>query len=122
MLSPEERLVIETRVGNESPSVGLAYVFWLFLGFLSGHRFYLGRPISAIVQIISYFIVIGFIWLILDLFLIPGMVRDKQDKIRRRLVLDALSGGAPAMGSRPASGFDPLSRYLSPIETPRPKQ
>ena len=31
-------------------SVGLAYAFWLFLGVLGGHRFYAGRPGTAILM------------------------------------------------------------------------
>ncbi|MBB3952370.1 TM2 domain-containing protein [Aureimonas jatrophae] len=92
-------MIIETRVGNDGPSVMLAYFLWFFVGILSAHRFYLGKPVSAILQILSYVILVGFIWLLVDAFLIPGMVRAKQEKIRRDLTLDAISNGRslPAM-------------------------
>jgi TM2 domain-containing membrane protein YozV len=90
-LTTEEKMLIEMRVANESPSTATAYLLWIFLWFVSAHRFYLGRPGSAVLQILSYFIVIGFIWVLIDAFLIPGMIRDKQDTIRRRLERSALA-------------------------------
>ncbi len=97
-LTTEQHLLIETRISNEGPSIVVAYLFWFFLGIFSAHRFYLGRPGTAILQILSYFILIGFIWVLIDLFLIPGMVRAKQQEIRHRLAyqLSGQSGLVPA--------------------------
>lgn len=54
--------------------VGVAYVLWLLLGFVGGHRFYLGKPGSAVFYMLTGGgFVIG--WLI-DLFTIPSMVRQ----------------------------------------------
>jgi TM2 domain-containing membrane protein YozV len=85
-LTTEQQLLIEMRVANEGPSTATAYLLWLFLWFISAHRFYLGRPGTAILQILSYFIAIGFIWLLIDAFLIPGMIRQRQDEIRLRMM------------------------------------
>jgi TM2 domain-containing membrane protein YozV len=86
-LSTGELTLIEQRVTNDGPSTGAAYLLWFFLGWLSGHRFYLGRPGTAILQILSYFILVGFIWLLIDAFLIPGMIRDNRNEIRQRIAL-----------------------------------
>ncbi len=70
-------------------SMLLAYVLWFFLGSLGIHRFYLGATRSAIIILILTILsivlsVVGVgpllglvvvIWLIVDIFLIPGMVR-----------------------------------------------
>jgi TM2 domain-containing membrane protein YozV len=93
-LTTSEEILIEQRVTNESPSVAAAYVLWFFLGILSAHRFYLGRPGSAVLQILLFFVLVGFIWLIVDLFLIPGMVRARQDAIRERLFAEMEAGRA----------------------------
>lgn len=90
-LTTAELSLVEQRVANDGPSVGVAYLFWFFLWFVSAHRFYLGRPGTAILQILSYFILIGFVWLLIDAFLIPGMVRDKKNAIRHQ-VMTELSG------------------------------
>lgn len=90
-LDAQERMIIETRVASESPSTGVAYLLWFFGWFLSGHRFYLGRPGSAILQIISYFLIVGFIWVVVDAFLIPGMIQRKRDELRQKLTIEALT-------------------------------
>lgn len=85
-LSIAEMTLVEQRVTNDGPSIAVAYLFWFFLWFVSAHRFYLGKPVSAILQILSYFILIGFVWLLVDAVLIPGMIRDRQDEIRNDLM------------------------------------
>ncbi|NBG94378.1 NINE protein [Pyruvatibacter mobilis] len=90
-LTTAELSLIEQRVSNDGPSTGIAYLLWFFLGLVSAHRFYLGEAVTAIIQILSYFIFVGFIWLLIDAFLIPGMVRKRQDEIRQRITTDLLA-------------------------------
>ncbi len=49
-----------------------AYLLWFFLGFLSAHRFYLGKYGSAILYLLTGQL-FGIGWII-DVFLIDGMV------------------------------------------------
>lgn len=84
-LTTNEKIYIEQRVANDRKSAGAAYLLWFFLGFLSAHRFYLGKPVSAILQILSYFILVGFVWWVLDFFLIPSIIEDDLDEKRFRL-------------------------------------
>ena len=86
-LSTSELTLIEQRVSNDGPSTGVAYLLWIFLWFVSGHRFYLGRAGTAILQILSYFVLIGFIWVLIDGFLIPGMIRERRNEIRQQIAL-----------------------------------
>jgi TM2 domain-containing membrane protein YozV len=85
-LSTAELSYVEHQVVNDAPTVGLAYVLWFFLGIFSAHRFYMGRPGSAILQILSYFVLIGVVWWIIDAFMMPGMVQDRKDQLRGRFV------------------------------------
>jgi len=85
-ISVAEMSLVEQRVANDGPNIVVAYLFWFFLWFVSAHRFYLGRPVSAILQILSYFILIGFVWVLIDIFLIPGMIREKQNEIRDNMM------------------------------------
>lgn len=78
----EDMILIEQRAANDKKSAGAAYLLWFFLGWISAHRFYLGKPVTAILQIFSYFILIGFVWWLLDLFLIPSIIEDKMDEAR----------------------------------------
>jgi TM2 domain-containing membrane protein YozV len=91
-LTTQDKILIEQRVTNESPSIAVAYLLLIFLWFFSAHRFYLGRPGSAVLQILLYFILVGFVWLFVDLFLIPGMIRERQEEIRRNYAA-TLRGG-----------------------------
>jgi TM2 domain-containing membrane protein YozV len=95
-LSTQDQMLIEQRVTNDGPSTAVAYLLWFFLGIFSGHRFYLGRPGTAILQILSYFIILGFVWLLIDGFLIPGMLRQKRDELRQTLMVQALANQGPA--------------------------
>lgn len=76
-------------------SVGVAYALWFFFGALGGHRFYLGRSGSAIAMLVIFFLslvltvvfigwiglfVVG-IWALIDAFLIPGIVRDYNNRL-----------------------------------------
>lgn len=89
-LGTAEQSLIEQRVTNEAPSITAAYLLWVFLGFFSGHRFYLGKTGSAIAQTLLNFILIGLIWTFIDAFLIPGMIREKQTEIRNRLSMEIM--------------------------------
>ena len=84
-LSSTDQMLIEQRITNEAPNVAVAYLLWFFLGWVSGHRFYLGRWKTALLQILLFFVAIGFVWLFIDLFLIPGMVRDIRESMRTDL-------------------------------------
>ena len=70
-------------------SVVLALVLWLFLGGLGIHRFYLNRPHALTILLLTLagvvFSAFGigllllfpvFVWLLIDLFRIPGWVRE----------------------------------------------
>ena len=68
-------------------STGVAYLLWFFLGVFGAHRFYLGQTGTAAVQLVLG--LLGFvtllvtwiplgIWLFIELFLIPGIARQKN--------------------------------------------
>ena len=75
---------------SSKKSAGVAYLLWFFLGYLGIHRFYLKRTLTGVIQLAlnilgwcTIFFVIGLIfliplgiWLLVDLFLISGMVRE----------------------------------------------
>lgn len=62
---------------NDSHSKIIGYILWIF-GFIGAHRFYYGKPISGTI----YFFTLGlfFIGWMVDLFLIPGMDRDADQR------------------------------------------
>ena len=76
---------------NQKKSMGVAYLLWFFLGLLGIHRFYLGQKGTAIAQLILTITVIGIIvsgiWVLVDAFLIPDMLRKKNDELMRNLTM-----------------------------------
>lgn len=79
-------------------STGVAYLLWFFLGMLGAHRFYLGQTGSAVAQLVITLgslvlsvVVIGLItiwisviWVLIDIFLIPQMAREYNNKLLAR--------------------------------------
>ncbi|MBV7259368.1 TM2 domain-containing protein [Erythrobacter crassostreae] len=65
-------------------SMGIAYLLWLFLGFFGVHRFYAGSTKTGVMQLVLALSVVGWLvlipWLLADLVLIPGMIRDENMK------------------------------------------
>ncbi|WP_299191579.1 NINE protein [uncultured Erythrobacter sp.] len=86
-------------------SVGIAYLLWLLLGGFGVHRFYTGNTASGVAQLILLISFIGWLvlipWLLIDLALIPGMVRDKNMEVINMLN-HADPKGAPPEEPRPA--------------------
>ncbi|RAI66282.1 hypothetical protein DOZ80_22730 [Pseudomonas fluorescens] len=90
MSSLQAEMLIEQKVANAQKSTGVAYLLWFFLGGFGGHRFYLGKTGTAVAQLIIT--IVGFltlkplivtgIWLLVDLFLIPGIIREHSEKVR----------------------------------------
>ena len=98
--SIQQQLLIEQRVANESKSQLVAYLLAILLWGCGIHRMYLGRWVSGLLMlalsaigwltapILIGWLPLGFVWIwaVLDLFLIPGMVHDDQAVIRQRLM------------------------------------
>lgn len=93
-LSPSQLMLIEQRVTNEGPSAGVSWLLLLFLGIFGAHRFYLGRPVSGLIQLFT----LGgfFIWVFIDLFLLAGMIRARRDQVRQQLTVQMLASGEAA--------------------------
>jgi TM2 domain-containing membrane protein YozV len=106
-LSTQEQILIEQRVANEAKSTGAAYLLWFFLGGLGAHRFYLGRVGSGVVMFVLFvvgwitlvagigaiFLVVVGIWVLVDAFLIPGMVQGHKQAVRQALSMQSLVSG-----------------------------
>lgn len=92
-LTTQQLLLIEQRLANEKKSTTVAYLLWFFLPSFGAHRFYLGRPGTAVLQMLLFFsglvllvpLIPFLIWIIVDAFLIPGMIRQDMDERRARL-------------------------------------
>lgn len=68
-----------TQSGNNSHSVVIGYVFWIF-GFMGAHRFYYGKPVTGTIWFFTLGL-LGIGWII-DLFLIPSMDAEADRRYR----------------------------------------
>ncbi|MCP1335063.1 TM2 domain-containing protein [Futiania mangrovi] len=79
----------------------VSYLLWIFLGWFGAHRFYLGRIVSGLILLAltiltfligmvtlgfgSFLMAIPAIWVLVDAFLIPGIVRRANQALIARL-------------------------------------
>lgn len=67
---------------SERKSVGVAYLLWCLIGGFGAHRFYAGKKGSGVAQLLLLLSVVGWLvlvpWLLIDLVLIPGMIRERN--------------------------------------------
>ncbi len=98
-MSIERELLIEQRVANDAKSPVVAYLLLFFLWGFGIHRMYLGRWGSGIIMLLMWGvgwlfspILIGWpllalvsLWVVIDIFLIPGMIEEDRNEIRRAM-------------------------------------
>ena len=96
-----EEARLEHAVAEKAPSLVVAYLLAILLGWISAHRFYLRRPGTAFLQILSWVVLIQPLWWLIDLCTLPSMVKKQTDVIRAqervRLFYEA---PAPALQTR----------------------
>jgi len=80
-------------------SLAVAYILWFVLGMLGAHRFYSGATGSgaaillltltsvmlSVVGIGLILMLVPGVWVLVDAFLIPGMVRDQNVRLAQQL-------------------------------------
>ncbi|WP_416831150.1 MAG: TM2 domain-containing protein [Erythrobacter sp.] len=79
-------------------SKGRGYLLWLFLGWFGAHRFYAGKTKSAVVQMVLSLTVVGlavtFWWWLIDAFLVPDMINERNLKTIDMIYGPEKKGGA----------------------------
>lgn len=82
-LTEAQRQYVLSKLSKEKES-SIAYICWFVVGV---HYFYLGKPI---INLLYWITGGGFgIWAIIDLFRIPGLVREYNTNFTHKLVKEA---------------------------------
>ncbi len=93
-MSDTKRMLIEQRISNEKPSTGAAYILCILLGAWGLHRFYLGEKGTGIVMLILGITMVGLVitgpWALIDLFLIPSIIRKRITELRQKLTIESV--------------------------------
>lgn len=105
-LSNQEKILVNSEVSNNQKGVGVAYLLWFFLGSIGVHRMYLGRKGSGITILLLnligwltialfvgaiFFIIVG-VWVLIDAFLIPGIVRNENENLKEEYSKRIIAG------------------------------
>ena len=81
-----QRQLFAEEFGKKRKKILNAYAFWVLL---YTHRWYIkGRASMTLVQWCSFMIIIGFAWVIVDLFLIPKMCRERNEEIAKNILVE----------------------------------
>ena len=86
-LTNEERVLVNSEVEKRRSSAAAAYLLWVFLGLVGGHRFYFGKTGSGVAMALITILTLGFgvivtgIWALVDVFLISGWLREDVEQI-----------------------------------------
>ena len=109
-----DKIALQEQLFEENrKSVGLAYLLWFFFGGLGVHRFYTGNTKSALVRLGLTISIVGIpimmlLWLI-DAFLLPGLVHDRNMK-----TINLINHGA--------SEVPPQGLFNAEMAEPQPKR
>lgn len=94
MVQNNQEYFVDTYIENNKKSGWIAYILLFLLGFFGAHRFYMGKTISGIIQLLLTAIfswwtfgLIPGLWLIVDIFLLPVMLRQNKRKLRREALI-----------------------------------
>lgn len=92
-LTEKQLAIFNQEFEKKKKSPVVAWLFWLFLGGLGAHRLYLGKTVSGLilmgVTLLTAWFTFGiptFIWLIIDAFLLPKMIGEKNKEIETEIL------------------------------------
>ena len=76
--------MIQLEMNKRQKSSAAAWLLWFFLGVIGAHRYYLGKIKTGIAMTLT----LGGlgIWVLVDLFLMSGMIREANEKIEADII------------------------------------
>lgn len=86
-LNERQKNYVTSQLATRSKESAIAYLCWVILG---AHYFYFGKPLKNIILWLTCFILIGVIWWFIDLFRIPGMVKEYNRELFFLIVDEAI--------------------------------
>lgn len=83
-LTTKDLQMIQLEMNKRQKSNVTAWLLWLFLGGVGGHRYYLGKTVTAIIMTFT----LGFIgiWTIIDAFLLSGIIKKANEDIEAEII------------------------------------
>lgn len=89
-LTIEESSYMENFIAQHKKKAAIAWLLWFFFGGIGAHRYYLGQNTSGLILALvtifispwTYFVPTA-IWLFVDIFMIPNMLRENEEMVRQ---------------------------------------
>lgn len=98
--SSQELQLLQGELEKRQKSTIVAWLLWLFLGGLGGHRYYMGSIGMGIAMTLT----LGGLglWSLIDAFFIMGRLRKVNGKIEEKIIteIESLRGRSQAASSR----------------------
>ncbi len=85
-LTPQQKQYVVSTLPSRTKSVTTAYILWAVFGV---YYFYLNKPVRNILLWITWCILIGMIWWLIDLFRMKGLVGEYNRKAAEKLIAEA---------------------------------
>jgi hypothetical protein len=85
-LTENQRRYVLPRFEKRKKSTLVTYLLWFFFGV---YYFYLGKPGLNFALWFSLCLILGLLWLLVDLFRIPGMVSEYNDRLLTELIQES---------------------------------
>ncbi len=83
-LNPQQLAIVNSEFTKKAKSKTVAYVLWLFLGGIGGHRYYSGDIVRAIFMT---FTLGGLgIWALIDVFFIGARIEEINERIETSII------------------------------------
>ena len=113
-LSERELAVLESEMRARSKSTLVAFLLWLVVGMLGGHRFYLNRRgvallITFIIGVVLCVVLVGFlvlfiegIFVLIDAFRLPRFVEQANAATEQQVITEILAARAMTPSTLPA--------------------
>lgn len=92
-LDERELQVARLEIEKRQKSAVVAWLLWLFLGGLGGHRYYLGPIWQAVLMTLTLG-GLGF-WALIDAFFIPRRLRALREEVEAQVVAEILARRTP---------------------------
>lgn len=115
-LTTQERILVNSEVEKRKKSTVAAYLLWWFTGIIGGHRYYMGKTVSAVAMTLITVLTFGIgiivtgIWWIVDAFSIPRWIQEDQDRIEVQAAIEILNSRpvAPVTSQVDNENRDPM--------------
>ena len=85
-LKENQRRYVLPRFEQRKKSTLVAYLLWFFFGV---YYFYLGKPGLNFAFWLSLLFLLGILWWLVDLFRIPGMINEYNDRLLTELIQES---------------------------------